>query len=181
MDYLKLNKFISYILRHKADEYNLKLSQEGWVQIGELLEVINKTPEWENVTEADLRTLVNMFDKIRFEIDGSYIRALYGHSTEKKIEMVDVAPPDVLFHGTPLSSSEKILLVGLLPMSRQYTHLSVNMKIAMEVALRRSKDYVIFKIDAKRAYHDGIRFHKGNNDIWLTDFIPPQYLSVEEK
>lgn len=36
------SKFLSYVLRHRPDEFGLTLSDGGWVSIDKLLEAINK-------------------------------------------------------------------------------------------------------------------------------------------
>ncbi len=61
-------------------------------------------------------------------------------------------------------------------MKRQYVHLSEDQATARKVALRRTKRPVIFKVDAQRAYHEGLNFYLGNDQIWLADSIPPIYL-----
>ena len=44
MDYIKLSKEISYALRHKPEEYNLSLDEEGYVFINDLLNSKSCTP-----------------------------------------------------------------------------------------------------------------------------------------
>jgi len=33
-------------------------------------------------------------------------------------------------------------------------------------------------VDSKRAHESGVRFYQGNQDVWLSDPVPPLYLSV---
>lgn len=41
---------------------------------------------------------------------------------------------------------------------------------------RRDGHPVLLKVDAKRAYEDGVRFYQGNEDIYLADPIGAGYL-----
>ena len=70
---------------------------------------------------------------------------------------------------------------GLLPMKRQYVHLSADTDIASLVGKRRDKDPIILEIDAKDASKDGIIFYVGNDRIWLCDKIPAKYIRIHEK
>ena len=59
-------------------------------------------------------------------------------------------------------------------------HLSANTDIAGRVGQRKDKMPVILKIDSSAAHRDGIHFYLGNEDIWLADYIPPKYITIEE-
>ena len=83
--------------------------------------------------------------------------------------------------GLTLSEQNEIEKSGLLPMDRQYVHMSVDTKMANQVAKRRYGGTVILKIDAKAAVADGIKFYVGNDMVWLANAIPPKYISVPEE
>ncbi|MCL1809554.1 MAG: hypothetical protein FWG42_07320 [Clostridiales bacterium] len=44
--------------------------------------------------------MIQKSEKKRHEACDGKIRALYGHSVEKRIVMEPVKPPDILYHGT---------------------------------------------------------------------------------
>jgi putative RNA 2'-phosphotransferase len=50
--------------------------------------------------------------------------------------------------------------------------------MARKVVARRGKP-VILVVDAGRLYRDGFRFFLSANGVWLTDSVPPDYLSEE--
>jgi putative RNA 2'-phosphotransferase len=62
----------------------------------------------------------------RHEIVGDRIRALDGHSIPGKLRRKRGTPFDILDHGTNAGSISLIRDLGLLPMSRQYVHLSTD-------------------------------------------------------
>ncbi len=182
MDYVKLSKEVSYALRHAPWEYELELDEEGFVPIEQLLHSLNSAKEYDReITKEDLEYIITHSDKVRHEIVTDKIRALYGHSTPIKIEKTPSIPPDVLYHGTAKRFLDSIMKEGLLPMKRQYVHLSADTDIASLVGKRRDKDPIILEIDAKDASKDGIIFYVGNDRIWLCDKIPAKYIRIHEK
>ena len=138
MDYVKLSKEVSYALRHAPWEYELELDENGFVLIEQLLNSLNSLNEYgRNVTREDLEYIIANSDKKRHEIVGDKIRALYGHSVPNKIEKIPGLPPDILYHGTAKRFVDSIMKDGLLPMKRQYVHLSVDTTMATLVGKRR--------------------------------------------
>ena len=180
MDYTKLSKEVSYALRHAPWEYELELDEKGFVHIEQLLFALNERNEYDRaVTANDLVYIIEHSDKKRHEICGDKIRALYGHSVPMHISKETVTPPEVLYHGTTHKAADHIIKEGLLPMGRQYVHLSVDRETAVAVGKRRDKDPVILIIDAKRAFENGIKFYCGNDKVILADIIPDKYIRIE--
>jgi len=62
-------------------------------------------------------------------------------------------------------------------MGRQYVHLSLDIKTAYQVGLRRTKNPTILQISALEAYKTGINFYQEKDGIWLSDSIPPQFIT----
>ncbi|MED0669730.1 RNA 2'-phosphotransferase [Aneurinibacillus aneurinilyticus] len=176
MDYTRLSKELSYALRHAPWEYELELDEEGWVNSEQLLQAFRETSYWRELNEQHLRKAIETSNKKRHEIKGGKIRALYGHSIPHKISKQAEKPPEILYHGTPRSSLASIMAGGLLPRGRQYVHLSVDTSMALQVGKRRDSQPVILQIRAREASLNGIVFYKGNEQVWLADHIPQQYI-----
>ena len=97
----ELSKIISHALRHKPEDYNLKLSKDGWVSLDELVSNIkNKVVEYSNLKSDDIIKLISEATKRRHEIKEGQIRALHGHSIEIKTTNRPLMPPAKLFHAT---------------------------------------------------------------------------------
>lgn len=182
---VKLSKTISYALRHRPEEFGLKLDSEGWVNISDLISSLKSHSPSTSVTKEDIDTIINESEKKRFEISGEKIRATYGHSVERKIEFEESVPPDKLFHGTSFEAAKKIYAdkEGILPMERQYVHLSSDVDTAIIVGKRHMKhcagDVVLFTVDAKRMHDDGFRFiHSANDGTWMCDRVPFKYITM---
>lgn len=181
-NFFKLSKMVAHALRHEPWRYGLEPDSQGWVPVEELLDALrSKREAWRNLTEADLVEMIDSSNKKRYEISQGKIRAYYGHSLSKKIEKVAAVPPDILYHGTNEKALPVILKEGLKPMSRQYVHLSVDRETARQVGSRtRSAATVLLSIQAFEAHQQGIAFYKGHETIWLADYIPPDFIRVEE-
>jgi hypothetical protein len=87
------------------------------------------------------------------------------HSLPQKLIMSVIEPPKVLYHGTTPEAIEAIKSHGLIPMGRQYVHLSVNIEIAQQVGQRKAKSPVILTIKSLEAFQSELKFYRGNDYI----------------
>ncbi len=176
-EFIKISKVVSHILRHEPTAYGLKLDNDGWVFLNDLVLSLKKH-DFENIEKEDIVLMVERSQKKRHQIVGDKIRAYYGHSTSEKIIKQDHWPPEILYHGTSENNISNILEKGLLPMDRQYVHLSVNKELAAIVAGRRKGKSVILEINAIDARKGGVLFYMEENGVWLSDVIPSKYIDV---
>lgn len=174
IDFIKLSKTISHVLRHEPQSYNLNLDKQGWVLLSELVIALNS--KGIQVDEKDICKMVELSKKRRHQILNGKIRAYYGHSLESRIVKHPVEPPQFLYHGTTKSRVDSILKIGLLPMERQYVHLSLDENTAVIVGSRRKGELVVLKVKAMEAYLNNIQFYKEENGIWLSESIPSKYI-----
>ena len=174
------SKAISYVLRHNPSQFGIELDSEGWVDIDVLCKALETHNPCAYVTREGIEAIIAASEKKRFEIKGNRIRATYGHSIEQKIEYTPQKPPTVLYHGTTHQAYREIAGLsgkGLKPMGRQYVHLSSDIKTAITVGKRRDPNPIVFSINARLMYDDGIEFyHTGNDTTWLCDSIPKYYI-----
>jgi putative RNA 2'-phosphotransferase len=172
---VKVSKYLSKHLRHEPERLGLTLESGGWVRVEELLAAC--TAHRFPVSRAELDEVVARNDKQRFSFDptGNLIRANQGHSVEVDLELEQVEPPAVLYHGTPAGNVEVILRTGLAKMARHHVHLSADVETAGRVGARRGRP-VILVVDAAAMHRDGHAFYRSANGVWLTDAVPPAYL-----
>ena len=165
------------MLRHQPDQYGVELDDAGWVPIDSVIAALAQhTAHWSDLRLDDIRAMMAAADKQRFEISGDRIRAVCGHSVPGRIAHRLAIPPALLFHGTTRTALKSIRKDGLRPMRRQFVHLSTDTETATRVAKRRTKYPVIVVIDAKRAHADGVVFYATNDQVWLAEWIAPDYL-----
>jgi len=109
-------------------------------------------------------------------VSGELIRANQGHSVEVDLQLEEQEPPEFLYHGTVERFLSSILEAGLIRGKRHHVHLSKDVETAFKVGSRRGKP-VILTVDAGRMNRDGHKFLWSANGVWLTDSVPPGYLS----
>ena len=178
MDFLRLSKQISYALRHAPWEYELELDEEGWVHLSQLLDALNSDPAALNVERSDIEQMIRLADKQRHEIVGERIRALYGHSVPGKLKRKRGTPPHVLYHGTSVESIGSIRARGLLPMARQYVHLSTDEETARLVGSRKGDSVIVLRVHSGNAAAGGVVFYEGNSQVWLADEVPSCWIEI---
>ena len=171
----RVSKQMAYLLRHAPEQAGLQLDPEGYVSMDELVDAIRQTiPE---VTPDTVRAVVALVEprKQRYTIQEDSVRANYGHSVADRIELAPAEPPALLFHGTAREALGEIREQGLLPMRRQYVHLTTDRQLALSVG-RRHGAACLLEVDAKRAHCDGIVFYKANFTFWLADAVPSRFI-----
>ncbi len=174
---IRVSKFLSKHLRHAPADIGLTLEDGGWVAVEQLLAAASR--HGVAITRADLDEVVSTNDKKRFAFDetGTRIRASQGHSVEVDLQLEPTAPPSVLYHGTTDAVLALILRDGLLKMRRQHVHLSLDTATALKVGTRHGRP-VILVVDAGKMAADGFVFFVSANGVWLTDHVPPHYLTM---
>lgn len=181
LNLVELSRTVSHALRHEPWLYELELDEEGWTPIDGVLSALRgERQEWRSLTEADLVRMIEASSKRRHEISGGRIRALYGHSVPGRLRKTPAVPPGLLFHGTAPASLPNIRSSGLLPMGRQYVHLSIDRATAEEVGRRKSPRPIILQVLAGEAHVQGVRFYEGNEKVWLADQVPARFITLEE-
>lgn len=179
LNMMKLSKLMSFGLRHNPQALGLSPNSEGWVDLETLVAAIANRRDWQNITEADIRQVVETSDKQRYEIVGYKIRARYGHSRAARPEYESVVPPDILYHGTPRRNIAHIQRDGLKAMQRQYVHLSVTPDMALQVGHRRDEKPALLKIRAADAHAAGVVFGTPSGDtdnVYLVDALSPEFI-----
>lgn len=173
----KLSKFLSLILRHKPQTVGICLDDEGWADVQELLTALNSNHH--HVDMARLEHIVATNDKQRFAFDEhkQKIRANQGHSIKIDLKLSEVAPPEILYHGTARGAVDGIMAQGIDKQTRQYVHLSTDVDTAIKVGKRHGKA-VVFVVQAGQMHIAGMKFYQADNGVWLTEHVPVAYLSV---
>lgn len=128
-----------------------------------------------NHEELDLVVTYNDKQRFSFDFTGTLIRANQGHSVEVDLQLEAVVPPDILYHGTGHKAVESILQTGLCKMSRHHAHLSADIVTATAVGARDGKP-VVFAVNSQAMYQADYEFYCSDNNVWLVDNVPPEYL-----
>ena len=174
-----ISKFISKILRHRPEIIGIRLDEHGWADVGELIAGVGRAghPGFDR-TMLDEIVETNNKKRYSYSGDGRLIRANQGHSIPVDVELPEMTPPDVLWHGTGEGFVPSIREQGILRMSRLYVHLSLDRETAKQVGSRHGKP-VLLRVDAGRMYADGYVFYYSVNGVWLTEKVPTGYFTEE--
>lgn len=172
-----ISKYLSLVLRHNPAAAGVTLDAEGWLSVEDLLS--GAARHGHSFTRAELEEVVQTNEKQRFAFspDAQRIRANQGHSVSVELGLTPETPPGILYHGTVDRFLSSIMSRGLEKRSRQHVHLSPDVETATRVGSRRGKP-IILKIDAASMHSAGFSFFCSANGVWLTDHVPPQYIST---
>ena len=171
---IKVSKFLCLLLRHTPEAVNA----QGWASTTEVLVALKA--KFAGITPSVLNEIVVEDDKQRysFSLHGELIRANQGHSIPVDLGLVAVAPPEYLFHGTARKTLWLIRRDGLLPMDRQYVHLSSSLDTARLVGKRHGDPIVLTVLAEKMS--EKHTFYRSENGVWLTIAVPIEFLHFEE-
>ena len=171
----KKSKFLSLILRHDPKAAGLELDTNGWCDVQQLM--IGASQAGVLISLEELFEIVETNEKRRFRLseDRTRIRANQGHSVSIDLELKQVDPPDVLYHGTTTRFEESIRSKGLLKMKRHHVHLSGDLNTAKTVGMRHGK-VLLLRINSLQMKRDGFKFYRSENDVWLVEEVPSKYI-----
>ena len=171
----RISKFLSFVLRHHPEHIGITLDENGWTDVGTLLEKVSH----HNIplTFDLLKRIVDTNAKKRFAFNESLdkIRASQGHSIDVELGYTPQQPPEILYHGTAEKWVSPILETGLQKQNRHHVHLSADIDTAKNVGQRHGK-VVVFEVLAGEMFEEGIEFFVSANGVWLTDHVPAKYL-----
>lgn len=171
------SKFLSYVLRHHPEDIGLKLDNNGWAHVSELIKKSEK--HGKTLSRDILEQIMQQGSKQRLILseDGAYIRAGYGHSIDVELELKPTSSPDKLYHGTAKKNEQSIIAEGIHSGSRNFVHLSANRGDARSVGSRHGTP-VILTVKAKQMLKHGYKFYQSESEsgIWLTNKVPPEFI-----
>ncbi|MEV0343426.1 RNA 2'-phosphotransferase [Nocardia sp. NPDC050713] len=174
---IALSKTLAFILRHDTE---LCGDSKGWHRIAAVLARAEQVGR--PMSREELVSVATSPTEQRFEITGDYIRARYGHTVaDEQDHPVPERFPD-LFHSTDTSAMNRVFdpSGGLLPMERQWVHLSEDPHVAVRVGARK-KSPILLRV---RGGVNAIGLAKASPKTWLAARVPPEnleYVSIMEQ
>lgn len=172
----KTSKFLSYVLRHHPELIGLDLDENGWANVDELITKSANDSQGFTFEELDEIVQTNSKKRFAFNEDKTEIRASQGHSIDINLALIPQRPPEFLYHGTAQNNLESILEHGIEKRNRMHVHLSTDKETATNVGMRHGKP-MILTITTGKMFEAGIEFYISDNEVWLTDFVDPKYIS----
>lgn len=174
----RVSKAMSLLLRHKARDECVTITDDGYVRIDDLLAWLSGSVPFQ-VCRKDIEQVVAENSKQRFKIEGDSVRANQGHSMDGiHVDMEPYQGLGPLFHGTYMRFRESIANTGLSRMSRQHIHMvSPDPDGKWATMIRKDVDLII-AVNYERAVERGHTFMRSSNGVILTEGpIPPELLT----
>jgi putative RNA 2'-phosphotransferase len=171
----RLSKFLSLVLRHTPEKIGLELDSAGWASVDALLSKMNAKGEQINLKSLQYIVETNNKKRFAFNSNKTKIRANQGHSIEVEHGFESVIPPEILYHGTGEKSVTSILKNGIDKRNRHHVHLSADTNTAKNVGQRHGKP-IILEICTQKMKENGHEFYLTENDVWLTEYVPIEYI-----
>ncbi len=174
-----LSKFLSFVLRHDPASIDLSLDEAGWANIEQLLK--SAGAHGTEISREDLFEIVETSDKQRFSLsaDNCSIRANQGHSIKVSLGYEACLPPQFLLHGTAKRFCAAIMNEGLKKMDRHHVHLTESVQTAKAVGTRYG-ELRLLRVRSRDMYDRGYKFFLSDNNVWLTDHVPAEFLEYFE-
>ncbi|MEK7484201.1 MAG: RNA 2'-phosphotransferase [Planctomycetota bacterium] len=174
----KISKSLSYHLRHNPDELGIQLDSAGWVDVEVLLKAYQERKFPISLDELSYVVENNNKQRYAFSSDRKKIRASQGHTVDVELDYHEATPPETLYHGTAAHNREILLKTGLKKMQRHHVHMSPERDTAINVGKRHGKP-LIFLVASLKMHQAGYVFFCSANGVWLTDYVPPEFLTLD--
>jgi putative RNA 2'-phosphotransferase len=167
----KKSKKLSWLLRHGASEIGLDMDEAGWVDVDQVLSILN-------MQLHELQTVVQENDKRRLQLEGGRVRACQGHSVDNRAVTREglerswalVMGEASVWHGTSVEAVRSIAREGILAVGRTHVHLApaVQSKVG-----KRASVHVMLEISPARLRAAGLNLYAASNGVVLAREIPP--------
>ena len=178
----EISKALTQLLRHTAPRQGISVAEDGYVELGDLLEAPRLWRQW--ITAAEVIDVVHYNHKSRFEVrfrNASYqVRALQNHSiahVKDELVLTQLSAqeiPEYCAHGTYYDFYESILCKGL--MAGKHVHLVEYLPHDGPISGMRSDCDLVIWIKTREAAASGLIFFRSANDVILTgEAIEPSF------
>lgn len=176
-----ISRIILKALRHKPESLGLTLDLAGYCCVEELVRALKE--KGYQVTKEDIDK-VGENERFSFDQYHTKIRADYGNSIGLLLSNMypqDDKPPNILYHGTSFDAISNIQEKGIIRFAyeglraRDHIFMTELPSVALKKGSRHGKG-VGLPVYAVKMYENGYQFYHAKNDIWLTDYIPPEYI-----
>jgi putative RNA 2'-phosphotransferase len=171
----QLGRLVAGCLRHFPEDLGLAMDSRGWVDLNKLGQVVASRHRW--ASKELVIALVQSDSKQRYEFSNDKVRARYGHSVDVELDHPENKHP-LLYYGASEEEADRILEIGIKPASQRYVHLSTSAEKARHVATFRTGNPRVIQVDAAAAQKDGVKMMTVNDDIVISETIPPRFLSI---
>ena len=171
LDFIRLSKTLSYLLRHGSDAAGLSADEDGWFPVSAVAtatsHVIRRT-----VSDEEVLVTASRYGGGRFEVCDGRVRL--GTCAYPRAPLCG---PDILYHATPRSRVEAFVESGqLVDPGGAPVQLARGEGHAWRVAHRQWEDPVVLYVDAARARRDGVQFERTRAGHFVARSVPIRHV-----
>lgn len=171
LDYIRLSKTLSYLLRHGNDAAGLTADEEGWFCTTEVASATSRVIR-RPVCADEIITTASRYGGGRFEVFGTRIRP-----ASCTFARSGAAGPDILYHATTRPRVDAFVEQGqLVNPGGAPLQLARGEGHAWRVAHRHWEDPVVLYVDAARARRDGVHFERTRTGHFVTRAVPIRHV-----
>ena len=170
-----LARMLTYILGHRPDEFGLVLSEEGFIPIKHLLQVVSGEAGWGFVRRHHLDQVVGLMSPPAFEVAGEEIRALEPARLRRQ---PGEPPPALLYAAIPPKAHLRVWEEGLKPPAERDLVLSATQDTALKLGRRRSPNPILVTVQAQAAARRGLAFTGYGEGLYLGPALPRDLLQL---
>ena len=156
------------------------MDYDGWVDSVAMGHLINQLTGTDSVPEPEevLRVFreIELVDRVQFK--QRFVRAAYGHSTERFEPSTSAIPDQHLFHGTSADNWCMIECFGLSPAKRRFVQLTTDFDYASQIASSQSRSPIVLQVATAEAIAIGVKFYSTDTHVWLATAVPVTCLQV---
>lgn len=171
LDFTRLSKTISYLLRHGSEAAGLAADEEGWfcaVEVAQATSRVIRRP----VSDDEILLTASRYGGGRFEVQGGRLRP--GNCGWARASGTG---PDILYHATPRGRVEAFVEQGHLAIpGGAPVQLARGEGHAWRVAHRQWEDPVVLYVDAARARRDGVHFERTRAGHFIARSVPIRHV-----
>lgn len=172
-----LARLLTYMLCHRPDEFGLVLSEEGFISIKQVLQVLGAEPGWGFVRRHHLEEVAALSQPPRLEVKGEQIRGLIPGPARLR-RPPGVAPPSLLYATIPPKAQGRVWEEGLRPPPGQELVLATTPELALRLGRRRSPEPVLVTVQAQAAARSGLIFTGYGEELFLAPALPREFLQL---
>ncbi|MGQ9587817.1 MAG: RNA 2'-phosphotransferase, partial [Thermoplasmata archaeon] len=174
----RLSRTMAGVLRHFPERFDLQMDRQGFVDLRAFVSALQrKQRRYHWLRPHHVIAVIETDNKGRYEYRDGKIRATYAHSFEVELDLPTGGTPDKLYYPTTQEEVDIVLETGLKPSDRKMVHLSRGIGDAVNAGRVRTELPVILEVDARTATNDGLVIQKAGRTVYLTNEVPPKYLT----
>jgi putative RNA 2'-phosphotransferase len=172
-----LARVLTYLLRHRPDEFGLVLPEDGWLPVKRVLQALAAEPGFGFVRRHHLEQLASMLTPPQFELRGEKIRSL-GRGPPHLERSPGEVPPPLLYVAIPPRVQERVWEQGLKPPPGEELLLATSPELALKFGRRRTPEPLLVTVQAQAAARAGISFTGYGENLYLAPALPREFLQL---